>query len=276
LTPGQQSAIAAALTLTPAAGNTHNGAVAWSYDVADRDFDFVAAGETLVLTYSAIVDDHHGGVVTTPLTVTVTVTGTNDIPTITATSDGFTELVGTDNATVDHAGGTIVFTDVDLTDRPHVTAAISGYAYTAADGITALTLTAPQAAAVEAILTLTPSPANANNGSVDWSYDVSDSSFDFLALGETLVLTYTAAVNDGHGGIVTTPITVTVHGTNDTPAIDAIAQQNLIEQNDTGALATIIPVGFTDVDLRDVGHTAAVTHAAASGVTTGSRSMKPT
>ena len=95
LTPAQQAAIAAALTLTPAASNTNNGSVAWSYDVADANFDFIAAGETLVLTYIAIINDHHGGVVSVPLTLTVTVKGTNDIPTITATSGGFIELVGT-------------------------------------------------------------------------------------------------------------------------------------------------------------------------------------
>ena len=95
LTPAQQAALAAALTLTPAATNTNNGSVVWSYDVADTNFDFIAAGETLVLTYMAMVDDHHGGVVSVPLTLTVTVKGTNDIPTITATSGGFIELVGT-------------------------------------------------------------------------------------------------------------------------------------------------------------------------------------
>ena len=72
-----------------------------------------------------------------------------------------------------------------------------------------------------------------------------------------------------HGGVVSTPITVTISGTNDAPAIAAIAQQNLDEQTDTSTLTATIPVTFTDVDLRDVGHTAAVTHAVASGVTTG-------
>ena len=68
-------------------------------------------------------------------------------------------------------------------------------------------------------LTLTPCATNANNGSVTWSYDLADNQFDFLAAGEALVLTYTATVNDGQGGIVTTPVTVTIHGTNDVPTI---------------------------------------------------------
>jgi hypothetical protein len=76
-------------------------------------------------------------------------------------------------------------------------------------------------------------------------------------------------VSDGHGGIVTTPITVTIDGTDDAPAIDAIAQRDLAEQTDTSDLTATIPVTFTDVDLTDVGHTAEVTDVSASGVTTG-------
>ncbi len=256
LTPAQQATLAADLTLTPAATNTNNGSVVWSYDVADTNFDFIADGETLVLTYTAIVDDHHGGVVSVPLTLTVTVHGTNDIPTITATSDGFIELVGTtgNTASSDHAGGTITFADVDLTDRPAITAPFSGYTYTAANGTTALTLTTAQQNALAIALTLTPSPTNASNGSVSWSYDLADAQFDFLALDETLVLTYMATVNDGHGGVVSTPVKVTITGTNDAPVITA---QDLIG----GVTELVTPAGnltdtgtitFTDVDLTDV------------------------
>ena len=43
----------------------------------------------------------------------------------------------------------------------------------------------------------------------------------------------------------------------------------LHEQTDTSTLTATIAVTFTDVDLTDVGHTAQVTHAVTSGVTTG-------
>ena len=48
-----------------------------------------------------------------------------------------------------------------------------------------------------------------------------------------------------------------------------IAQQGLAEQADTAPLTATIPVTFTDLDLSDVGHTAAITHAVATGTTTG-------
>ena len=258
LTPEQLAAIAAVeatLTLTPAASNANNGTVTWSYDVADSAFDFLADGETLTLTYTATVNDGHGGVVDVPITVTVT--GTNDVPTISATSDSFTELDGTGNADIDHAGGTITFADVDLTNRPVVTSAFTSFSYQDRDDndVTA-TLTAEQLAAienVEATLTLIPAASNANNGTVTWSYDVADSAFDFLADGETLTLTYTATVNDGRGGIVDVPITVTVTGTNDLPTISATSDS--FSELDGTDNTTIDHAGgtitFADVDLTD-------------------------
>ena len=48
---------------------------------------------------------------------------------------------------------------------------------------------------------------NTHNGSATWTYSVADSKFDFIAKGETLTLNYVAQVDDGHGGVVSTPIT---------------------------------------------------------------------
>src|SRR5581483_372049 len=145
--------------------------------------------------------------------------GTNDRPEISATSNEFSELPGTNNAGTDSVSGTVNFNDVDLSDRPAVTAPFSSYTYIAADGITSLSLTAPQQAAILNPLVLTPSPGNTNDGSATWAYSVADKALDFLAQDETLTLTYTATVNDGNGGIVTQPVTVTIHGTNDAPII---------------------------------------------------------
>ena len=173
------------------------------------------------MIYTLQVDDGHGGIVTQP--VTITVTGTNDTPAVTTTNGGFAELSGTNNASIDHAGGSINFADVDLTDRPTVSAHFTSFVYENAQQLdVTATLTAQQLAAiaaVEASLTLTPSSGNANNGSVVWSYDVADNKFDFLAAGDTLMLTYTATVDDTHGGIVNQPVTVSIAGTNDLPVI---------------------------------------------------------
>jgi len=54
---------------------------------------------------------------------------------------------------------------------------------------------------------------------VTWSYDVSNSEFNFLGAGDTLTLVYTATVDDGHGGLVTEPFNVTITGTDIAPTI---------------------------------------------------------
>jgi VCBS repeat-containing protein len=77
-------AVRAPLTVTPSEGNTNNGSATWTYSLADNKFDFLAAGETLTLTYTAQVDDGRGDTVTTPLTVTIT--GANDAPVLAAGS----------------------------------------------------------------------------------------------------------------------------------------------------------------------------------------------
>ncbi len=96
---------------------------------------------------------------------------------IKTTSAGFTA----GHAAIDHAGGTIFFTDVNLTDRPVVSTAFTSFTLTDASHH-ALTLTAQQLAdiaAVEVPLTLVQA-GNTNNGSATWTYSLADSNFDFL------------------------------------------------------------------------------------------------
>ena len=172
-------------------------------------------------------------------------------------------MAGTGNAALDHAGGSISFADLDLSDRPDVSTSFSGYTYKAADGITDLSLTAQQQGGLGVALKLTPAGGNTNTGSVSWSYDVADNQFDFLAAGETLTLTYTATVNDHHGGLVTKPVTVTITGTNDAPTLAAEFAGELTDtaaydsfDNLTGTLAG------NDVDH---GETASLRYAALDG-----------
>ena len=124
------------------------------------------------------------------------------------------------------ASGTISFTDVDLTDRPVASAAFTSFTYRAR-GIDANLRSRPGNCgnrAVHAPLTVMQAAGNTNNGSASWSYSVPDSAFDFLADGEILTLTYTATVDDGHGGIITKPFTVTVTGSNDAVVITSAPQ----------------------------------------------------
>ena len=104
----------------------NTGQATWTYTVADGAFDFLASGETLTLTYMARVDNNYApSNETTFVPFSIVVTGTNDKPTLSATGGTITERIGTGNAAVDTVTGTVTFADVDLTDRPVVSAAIS-------------------------------------------------------------------------------------------------------------------------------------------------------
>ena len=118
------------------------GTQSWTFSAPDHYFDYLADTETVTLTYTVQVDDHHGGF--TSQNVVITVTGTNDAPIVAASSGAFTELAGTGNAALDHAGGSITFADLDLSDRPTVSASFTGYTYKVANGATGLSLTAQQ------------------------------------------------------------------------------------------------------------------------------------
>ena len=102
------------------------GTATWTYNIADGAFDFLAAGETLTLTYLARVDNNFApNNETTFVPFTIVITGTNDKPTITASGGEITERIGTGNTEIDTVTGTVTFTDPDLTDRPVVSAEIS-------------------------------------------------------------------------------------------------------------------------------------------------------
>jgi VCBS repeat-containing protein len=263
LTAAQQSALATASTLNLVKSDstgTAAGSVAWTYSITDAALDFLAAGETLTVSYTLTIDDGHGG--TTSQLVTVTVTGTNDVPTIVAGSTvatgAITELVNKTGSTdQDQVSGTIAFKDVDLNDTHTVSQAAPGFTWSGG------ALTDAQKAALTAASTLTlvkTDSTGTGTGSVAWTYKVADSAIDFLAQGETLTVTFNVTVTDNHGGSITQPLTVTIAGTgtNDTPVIIAAsttATGAITELTDTTASAVSDSIGgsiaFKDVDLDD-------------------------
>ena len=277
LTAEQMAAITAVkvpLAVVQDPNGDNIGTATWTYTVADGAFDFLASGETLTLTYLARVDNNYAPSNETAFVpFTIVITGTNDKPTLTATGGTITERTGTGNTAVDTVTGSVTFADVDLTDRPVVSAAISTtdpFRYYDAEGndITA-TLTPAQLAAILAVqvpLSVVQAAGNTHNGSATWTYSIADSAFDFIADDETLTLNYIATVDDGHGGVISTPITVSIHGadvvvvgTNDVPTIATTSGgfaefSNINQPNPTGSTALHTAFGtisFTDVDLTD-------------------------
>ncbi len=67
------------------------GSVNWAYDVSRVNLDFLAAGETLSFSYTITATDSQNA--TASDTVTFTISGSNDAPTITAdAADAITEV----------------------------------------------------------------------------------------------------------------------------------------------------------------------------------------
>ena len=219
--------------LTDSSGGV-TGCDDWTFSAQDKNFDYLAAGETVKLTYTVQVDDHHGG--TTTQNVDVTVTGTNDAPVITSSAQtgSITERAGlTDSDLTDTAHGTVTFTDADLSDTHTVT--VTGV--TASGVMTGL----PSNATLKSWLSLGPltDSSGGATGSDAWTFSAQDENFDYLAAGQTVKLTYAVQVADHHGGTTTQNVDITITGTNDAPVI--LSETNPLKQT-VIAVSPVTPI----------------------------------
>ncbi|WP_221762991.1 VCBS domain-containing protein [Chlorobium phaeovibrioides] len=199
-------------------------------------FDFLREGETLVLTYTLKATDNSGAGLqeaspSATSSVVVTVTGTNDAPSITeatvtgAITEGSGDLTET---------GSIAFADVDLADRPAVTKVLKSLKWesvSGADGRRELTdeMKVGQRNALVNAFEISERTGNSNNGAVDWLYSVSEADLDFLAEGERVTAIYTITVSDDRGGSASEDVMVTITGTNDAPTLSEVVSGSIIE-----------------------------------------------
>jgi VCBS repeat-containing protein len=247
LTTEQLAAIENAFSISPAAGNDNDGTINWTYDIDAGDLEFLAEGEVVTAVFTITVDDGNGGTATQD--VTVTLTGSNDVPEISA-GDVTGEITdGTDLTD----SGSISFTDVDLTDRPTESEVTKSVTAKRADGITNLPLTTEQLAAIENAFSISPAAGNDNDGTINWTYDIDAGDLEFLAEGEVVTAVFTITVDDGNGGTATQDVTVTLTGSNDAPQVTVDAPEDFTEAGDAAAqdLVQSGEVHFADVDLTD-------------------------
>src|ERR1700687_4938170 len=102
---------------------TSAGTVGWAHTAAHQATDYLAFGQKATEKFTVTIDDGHGG--TVQQVVTITVTGTNEAPTIMAAdaTGAVTEDATTPNLSTT---GTITFADVDLIDTHTVSAVADG------------------------------------------------------------------------------------------------------------------------------------------------------
>src|SRR5262249_38250821 len=114
---------------------------------------------------------------------------------------------------------TLTFTDVDLSDTHKSITSTPTFAWSGG------TLTAAQQAALAAASTLTLTETDSTGsgaGSIAFSF-AADKTFDFLALGQTLTITYDVPVTDNIGASSSQPVIITVIGTDAAPVLGNVA-----------------------------------------------------
>ena len=176
----------------------------------------LGVGETLTDTFTYTVTDNHGA--TASNTLTVTIHGTNDAPTVAAAAASVTE-----DTQITTSGTLPTPSDTDVHD-------------------TVSFLTQSGAPGTYGTFTL-----NAD-GSYTYILNNSLSAIQTLGVGETLTDTITYTVSDGHGGTASNTLTVTISGTNDAPTV-AAATASVAEDTQISASGTLPQP--QDTDIRD-------------------------
>ena len=173
------------------AANPANGSVAWSYTINNAAAQYLAAGQSVTEVYAVTVKDGQGS--TTIQNITITITGTNDIPVISGETTGDRAVKEESDLT---ASGTLTIVDTD-TGESFFTPAT-------------------------AVNTLYGSYTLGANGV--WSYSLNNANPAVQALGEGVTMTdsFTAVSQDSTASKL---VTITITGTNDIPT--AVADVNL-------------------------------------------------
>ncbi|MDZ7708512.1 MAG: VCBS domain-containing protein [Trueperaceae bacterium] len=220
-----------ALTAALEADLTIDGDLAgWTFETTE-DLDFLAASESITLSFDLVATDDSGAAnaASNAPTATITIAGSNDAPTLTRESgdDSTADLTDTDAELT--ATGSLTVGDLDLADV--VDASVASVATTG---------TLPGALDDTALLAMMGAAsdlgAGTTTGTLTWTFDSEAEAFDGLAEGQRISLTYGLRATDGAGSFASFPVTIWIAGTNDA--------------------AVITPQGTPDTSVTEAGGTA--------------------
>ena len=208
-------------SITDSATGAGSGTVTWTYEVANSATQYLGAGQTATESFTVRIRDNNGGFV--DQLITVTVTGTNDNPTISTAVDSGT--VAEDGITA--ASGTIDFSDIDLVDihTLDVDPGDTGYLGTFTADVN------------------DPSTGD-GSGQVTWNFTVDNADLQHLPKDAVVTQTYTVIIDDGKGGTVSQLVTITVTGVNDAP----VAVDDTGAGNEDSLISGSVAGNDTDVD----------------------------
>ena len=194
------------VTGAPSEGSASIAGTSLAFDPGS-DFQNLAVGETRDVVIEVTATDAHGAQAVN--NVTVTVTGTNDAPTLSAAVASATEDGASVNVDLAALGA-----DVDSDDNGStLTYSVSGAPAEGSASISGTTLTFDPGA-----------------------------DFQDLAVGETRDVTVQVTATDQHGATAVNDVTVTVTGTNDAP----VAQDDVAHATEySGNGSAPVPSGFS-------------------------------
>ncbi|OAN47525.1 hypothetical protein A6A04_20325 [Paramagnetospirillum marisnigri] len=212
-------------TLTTSHGTVSLNTVTGDYTFSPNEgAASMGAGATATDAFTVRVSDGHGG--STSAQVGVSITGTNDGPTVTSTV----------NATAsDHAGlttGHVTATDADSNDAGLVGYHIQG-----------------GAAGAPGFETLTTSygTVTLNTATGDYTFSPNAAAAS-MAKGATATDAFTVTVSDGHGGSTSAQVGVNLTGTNDAPIMTSITGGTGLESTTSAATVVTGKINASDVD----------------------------
>ncbi|MGW8422251.1 VCBS domain-containing protein, partial [Comamonas sp. HJ-2] len=167
-----------------------DGTYTYTLNNSDPRVNELGQGDKLSDVFSYTIRDSDGDFSTT--TITITINGTNDVPTVTNDAKSVTEDVNVTggNLTVK---GAVTITDPDAGQSTFDTATLKFTSSTHAGGALGAIVMKPDGT---------------------YTYNVDNAAVQFLKAGESIVETYTVASADGSA---TSTITITINGVNDAP-----------------------------------------------------------
>lgn len=184
----------------------------WSFDSSGESFDGLSVGEVITFTYEIEVSD---GVLTDQHEVTITITGTNDLPAILYAQTDIVDNVVEDDVTISSfALGKIAYADADLTDE--LVATHGDAVLSSPDFIPSQTT----AEMINEAFLLASGDDGGPDTTLVWTFeidprDVLSVDGEGLVLGERLLVEFPVTVVDGNGGVMNTRVSLALTATVD-------------------------------------------------------------
>ncbi|RDD66953.1 hypothetical protein DU478_08405, partial [Thalassococcus profundi] len=158
--------------------------------------DALAEGESASDVFTYTIVDAEGA--SSNATLTIAITGSNDAPVLGESPDLEGSVVEDIADPVLTDSGVIGFSDVDLSDTHLASAVFAGSTHSSQLGNLSAIVTAATVGGL--------------GGEVTWSFSVDNAAVQFLAVGESIVETYTVTLQDAAGASFTQDVSVTITG----------------------------------------------------------------